>query len=179
MRALALLSLVAAVGCRGGAPPAPSEAPVPPTASARSTAPVAASLSIAVDDQAEPNWTTAPRVQLGRARHLFARLVTPVLPAPVAWVTVQLISPTGAVYQRRYVPFAEGPSAPRTAPHDGVSDPIDVQPARPVPGGWALELGLPVGGTNLERRPQLGTWRMRASLDGRPEVALETPIELY
>jgi hypothetical protein len=169
--ALALLSLVAALGCRDGSPPAASTAPA--------AAPIPASLAIAVDDPAATKWSAAPRAQLGLARHLFARLVTPVLPRPVAWVTVQLVSPTGAVYQRRHVPFADGPNAPRTAMHEGVSDPIDVQPAHAVPGGWTLELGLPIGGTNLERRPQRGTWRIHASLDDRPDIALETPIELY
>lgn len=141
-------------------------------------APAAApSMTLAVDDVAMLDGAGQSRLPLASARHLLARIVTPALPDPVTWITIDLIAPDGAVHARRHVPYSADASVKQVASPDGVPRPIDVQPARAVPGGWALEVAFPVGGTNLQRRPQPGTWRIRAVVDARPDLSFTSTIE--
>jgi hypothetical protein len=144
---LALLS-----ACHG-APSEPAAAPMTP------------SLALAIDDPAMLDRGGPARVMLGQTRHVFARLVTPTLPAPVVGMTLQVIMPSGAIHQQRRIAYSANPSG-------------DMQLARAVPGGWALEFALPVGGTNLERHPQPGRWMVHAQLDGMPDVSFDAPLEM-
>jgi hypothetical protein len=166
MRRALFIALCCVTGCdRSDAPNSPAPAPI-----------ANAALRVAAD---RPPLTDEPpgSISLSTTHFLFARLeLPPSLPAPVAWVTVQLTAPSGAVHLERNVPIAIDPSVTEAESHHGVGHAIHVTRAEKVPGGYAIEVPILVGGSNLQRRPQPGDWTLTATLEGHPEIAAKTVI---
>jgi len=162
-RFLLLSSLIAIAGCR-----AEPEGIAPPGH---------AGMKLVVDDPQLLEGPAHARLHLPTARHLLARIQLPTPLNRVDWITVQLISPDGAVHATRHLPCSLDSTIKEVASPDGVPHPIDVLPAQAVPGGWTVDVAFPVGGTHLQRRPRPGLWRVRAWLDARPDLPAESTIE--
>lgn len=167
---LCALAALLAAGCADpGAPPGGSGAPSP--------APAFASLRAAAD---QPELLAGPgqaSVSLATTHFLFVRFEVPgELPAPVAWVTLRLYTPTGALYLERHVPFSTALELTRTSPRHGEPHEVNVVRAQPTAAGHALDLPILVGGSNLQRRPQPGVWTISAALDDHPEVAARSTL---
>jgi hypothetical protein len=135
-------------------------------------------LRMAADDPRLLEAAGQDRIALPTTRYLLARLLVPNLSPGVHWAHYELYTPTGALYQERHVPYALGRAPATVASPDGVPHPIDVEHAQSGPDGVALDLSILVGGTNLQRRPQPGLWRLHAALDRAPATAADATFEL-
>jgi hypothetical protein len=134
---------------------------------------------VVTNDPAKLGGPGETLIKMGSTRDLHVRLQLPDVPAGVFWVTLRLHTPTGAVYDERHTPYSADPNAPkRVDSPDGVPHPIDVFPAKAIPGGFGLDLPLLVGGTNLMRRPFPGLWRITVAVDNSASMAAETIIEM-
>jgi hypothetical protein len=178
MRRLATLALLVAACQAGPAAPDPTRA-LAPEALGPGGRPVAgATLRVAADDPRLLDGPGQARVPLATTRTLLGRLIVPQLAPGVHWAHFELYTPTGALYQERHLPYALG-RAPRTVPSpDGVPHPIDVERAEVTAEGVALDLSIVVGGSNLQRRPQPGVWRLHGGLDRTAGTADDASFEL-
>jgi hypothetical protein len=119
--------------------------------------------------------TSDSRISISRTHYMFVRLLLPSsLPAAVTWVTLHLTAPSGAAHLERHVPFAL--QGGETATMHGISHPINVEVAVPTSDGYALDMPILVGGSNLQRRPVLGDWTITASLDDQPESVARATV---
>jgi hypothetical protein len=159
-------------GCRQA-----QEPPVPAQASASLAA--AASIVVAAD---QPQLLDGPgqrSLSVVTTHFMLVRLRVPGdLPAPVTWVTLRLTSPSGARYLERHVPFATDAQIAQVPSRHGIGHPINVSAAVALPGGYALDMPILVGGSNLQRRPQLGAWTIAAVVDDRPDLTAQVTVEL-
>jgi hypothetical protein len=156
-----LAAIVLLTACNQGTP-APN-----PGATVAAT-PARAQLSVAADDlrrMGEPS----PRFSIPATNALLFRFDVPGMPESIGWVTLRLYTPSGTLHQTLHLPFSAGGTRTQIASPEGMPHPIDVLPAMRSATGFQLVLTLPVGGTHLERRPLVGTWRATATLDGHPE----------
>jgi hypothetical protein len=169
-RAFWLLTLLSA-GCRQA-----HEPPSPAQAAAHLSA--GASMVVAADQQLL-DGPGQRSLSVQTTHFMFVRVQIPGdLPAPITWVTLRLSAPSGALYLERHVPFAVDPKITQAESRHGVAHPINVSPAVARSGGYALDMPILVAGSNLQRRPQPGTWTVAAIVDDRPELTAQASVEL-
>jgi hypothetical protein len=129
---------------------------------------------VAADDPRRLDEPAKQTISLLSTNTLLFRLVVDDLPSPVAWVTLRLYTPAGALHQQLHLPFSSDTAMTQVPSPEGMPHPIGVQHAVKGPDGFTLSMSIPVGGTHLQRRPQPGLWLAVATLDQRPEVLATT-----
>lgn len=165
------LTLALAAGCEMR-PPAQQvgvEAP---------SGPLRPAVKAAADDPARLDGAGQTKFILSQLRFLQLRLQVPQMVSGVKWMTVQIYTPQGSLYGTRHVPFSTDESVKEVESVDGVPHPIEVMHPKAIPGGYGLDAQLLVGGTNMVRRPNPGTWKITMEVDGEPATRAETSLEL-
>ena len=144
---------------------------------ANTVAAVTASLRVNADDPALLDGPGASRLPLMMVRDLVFRVTLPQMPSSDAtWVQMQVMNPRGVrVQERRYV-FTSDPQMHEVTVPGEVPRPMMAVPAHPIAGGWALDFSIPVGGTNMVRRPMPGLWTFVVDVQG---AHLEQMVELW
>jgi hypothetical protein len=135
-------------------------------------------LVVVANDPRKLDGKGVDKFHLSTVRELYLRLWLPAVPAPLVWVKVTLHNPNGAVYIQRWVPFTDDPTLTETQPRAGQPGPVVTYPMAKLKDGVGLDYAIVVGGSNLVKRPMPGLWRLRAEVDGYPDLAAERTLEL-
>jgi hypothetical protein len=111
---------------------------------------------------------TSRSFNLMELRDLWVRVKVNRMPR-TAMLTLTFINPRGEVFYETNVLYSHDTRA-REVRVPGASHTITAFPARPVPGGFALDQSIPIGSGVFMRYPQPGTWLVRATLEGHHEA---------
>jgi hypothetical protein len=171
--ALALAGGCTSIGSGGSSSGGGGNQPVPPQEG--QVAPLTPELKVVADDPGLLDGVSATRLSLMTVRDLVMRLQLPQLPADPTVVELKLLNPMGVQVQSRKFAFSAN-AATTQMPMAEMPHPMAVAPVRNIPGGVALDFSIPVGGTNLQRRPMPGLWHLVADAPG---VHLDQIIELW
>jgi hypothetical protein len=138
------------------------------------------SVKIAADGHHRLAGAGETRFSLARTRNLQFRLQLPArtIDNGVTWATMKLYTPNGALYHTRHIPYSTNRGLGEVPSPHGVSHPIRVVPVEQIPGGLGLDVGFLVAGTNINRYPLPGMWKVVIEVDGKPELRAEQTFEL-
>jgi hypothetical protein len=109
---------------------------------------------------------TAASFDFNNLRDLWVRVKVRTMPDP-ATLRVAFTNPMGTVLYETTMIFSPDPAMVEMM-MPGVDHAISVHPASPVPGGYYLDLPIPVAGGTLARFPMIGhgTWMVEAQIQG-------------
>lgn len=173
---LALL-MVAMGGCKGKSsiwltPSADMSSPTVP-----SPVPGDPSLKVVANNPALLDGPSQQTFQIGTIRELLVRLTLPAAPAPTVFVTLSLVDPHGGVFSTRSLAFSTNPALKQVAVPSAPDVMMDVDQVKTVPDGVALDSYFLVGGTALQNKGSAGVWRIRAEVDGYPDLKRERAVD--
>jgi len=102
----------------------------------------------------------------GQLRDLWVRATMPTI-APVVTEHLTFLNPLGERMYETTRAFSLDPSM-QEMPMAGKSSPMTVLRAKPIDGGYAIDVGLPIAGTSFTRFPTtaVGEWQVSAEVDG-------------
>lgn len=112
--------------------------------------------------------TTSGSFNLMQLRDLWVRVKVSRMPR-TAMLTLTFINPHGEVFYETNVLYSHDARA-KEVRVQGARHTVTAFPARPVPGGFALDQSIPIGTGVFMRYPQPGTWLIRATLEGHHEA---------
>jgi hypothetical protein len=81
---------------------------------------------------------------------------------------IDIVNPSGVLYQTMYRAFATGAQRGDTVPHPTTGIPIQVMATWTANGVMQLPVAIPVAGTGLTRHGLVGLYEIRVSIDGVP-----------
>jgi len=97
---------------------------------------------------------------------LWVRVITPQMPK-LTMLHLAFVNPKGVLTYTDDSAFTVDPSGGQMM-YPQMGEQITANPVISVPGGSALDRGLPVGGTAFIRYPEEGDWQVQATLEGVP-----------
>ena len=97
---------------------------------------------------------------------LWVRVITPQMPK-ATMLHLQFVNPKGVLTYSDDAAFTTDPAGGQMM-HAQMGEPLNMNPVLAVPGGSALDRGLPIGGTSFIRYPEDGDWQVQATLEGVP-----------
>jgi hypothetical protein len=137
-----------------------------------------ATLKVAIDDPANLDGPTVSSIDVMTVRDLLMRLSVPTLPASdPTFLTFKLQNPSMVQVQDRRFAFATDAQVTMAVDPSDPTHTLPVSTATMKGGTWALDFSIPVGGTNLQKKPMPGTWLITVDVDGHPEYHVSYPIE--
>lgn len=172
MRPCTLLLLVALSGCKGMAPgtttsPPPPDQPGP--------APAGSAILLSNSRLGIENGVFLTAFNFSALDELWVRVITPQMPK-TAMLHLQFVNPKGVLTYTDDAAYTTDPSGGQMM-HQQLGDQIPMNPILSIPGGSALDRGLPIGGTSFVRYPEEGDWQVQARLDGVPGM-ITTPMHV-
>jgi hypothetical protein len=95
---------------------------------------------------------------------VYVRVQVPAMPE-TTMLTVEFIDPDGLLFHEEHVPYTRL-DTPTMVMGPLMHQPMQAWPAEKIDGGWALERGIPIRGTNFTRLGHEGDWEVRVRMDG-------------
>jgi hypothetical protein len=132
--------------------------------------PVGSRIELASTKQNLEAGVTSTSFSFFNQSELWVRVITPAMPK-AAQLHLKFFSPKGLLIYDDESAFTTDPAGGQMMM---MGEPIDMQLVKSIPGGSALDRGLPLGGTPFIRHPQEGMWRVEATLDGVPGMITTT-----
>jgi hypothetical protein len=162
-------------GAGGPVTPAPMPDLSPPAPVPSTPPPIGSRIELASTQRNLQEGVTATSFSFFNQSELWVRVITPAMPKATQ-LHLKFFSPKGLL-------IYDDESAFTTDPGGGqmmmMGEPVDMQVVKSIPGGSALDRGLPLGGTPFMRHPQEGMWRVEATLDGVPGMITTTMSVRY
>ena len=115
----------------------------------------------------------------GQLREIWVRATVPVM-QHVTMVNVTFRNPMGELIYESNVGYTSDAKM-TTMPMGGNAAPMSLGHAKPIPGGFAIDMGFPVGGTVFTRFPTsgVGDWTVQARVDGVDHVLTTSMSVVY
>jgi hypothetical protein len=153
-----VLGALLAGGCNGGNVAQPDATPTPQ--------PLTPGLSLSSSEGGLEAGVVGHQFNFGQLRDLWVRATMPSI-GPVATEHLTFLNPLGELMFETTRAFSLDP-AMQEMPMPGKSSPMTVFRAKPIAGGYAIDVGLPVWGTTFTRYPTtaVGDWQIKAEIDG-------------
>jgi hypothetical protein len=160
-RRLSLLAALALIGCSGAGPtPEPQPQPQP------QPQPLQPAIALSAAPSGFDVGLVGTSFDFMNLRDLWVRITVPGMPR-VAHVHLTLTNPLGARFYETNLMYSADPTM-QSMPMPSVDHPVTVFAASTLPGGFAIDVPVPVAGTVLTRYPMVnsGTWTAEADVDG-------------
>jgi hypothetical protein len=171
-----LTALCLSAGCQSRTPADPPVVAQDPPGP-EEIRPLIPAVKVVPDDEHLLSGPSVDRLPLMGIRDLVLRVELPQIPIPqLTWVEVKFYTPLGQLFRDTKQAFTTDPTVTQTATAD-VPHPVHVDQAKQIEGGVGLDLSIPVGGTNLQRHPQGGLYRIVVSVEGGPSI--EKIVDLW
>jgi hypothetical protein len=172
----AVLLSIASAGCHGGDagnPPgqSPAVANVPPSVGLPGPFRVGIQLSNNQRDLEEGLFST--NFDFTDLRDLWVRVVVPGMPR-MGMVTLVLIGPSMVRAYERNLMFTVDPGMTEMQ-MPGMDHPIQVFQAKPIKGGVAIDVPVPIAGSIISRYPttNTGSWVAEVKIEGVPNTFVQ------
>jgi hypothetical protein len=167
LRRLAAACLtIALTGCNGSVPSMGGSPPGggPPGGGSTPT-PLTPALQFSMTEGGLDHGFVSTRFTLSALRDLWVRALVPSINA-TAQLDIMFFNPRTELINETHVAYSSDPTVTQM-PMPGMDHPLTLFPAKPVPGGWALDYPVPVAGTAFTRLAVVneGTWTVEAKVN--------------
>jgi hypothetical protein len=142
-----------------------NEARVVGPAGSGGPAPFVAGIELSSSEELLDHGVNGTTFDFAHLRNLIVRVKLAKMPA-MAMAEVTFTAPGGERVYETHVPFSPDPDT-NTMTMPGAEHPLTVLTARPVAGGYYLDVTVPVLGTTFTRDMKPGPWRVEATVDNQ------------
>jgi hypothetical protein len=138
----------------------------------KSAGPIEAGIELANSEQGLESGQIVTEFDVFGTRDLWVRVRVPKIDSPTL-LNLTFTTPRGDVYYETNSYFSRLPRVTTRRP-TGADHPVTVFQARRLPGGYGLDLSIPITGSVFQRYPIPGIWTVRARLSGSNETLSTT-----